>query len=599
MLSAAQMLDPAFDFDAVMEIAHDGESRSASARAMLQAGHVESWTQGPIATSVIIADHSVVRQFDMGFDDLRSIRPIFHATFWPAIGSVQVRVIGENCNTETLKDVQYSLVLKAGAKTPREVYRQDLVPHYLAARWTRTFWIGRTPNQAIDVDHNLTYLAATRAFPNFDTGLDVSDTTVRRTYASWQKSARSLFDAGTWMKYMPTTGGRDDIGPYPGYATKWLYTGDHRLLEIVSTQADLAAAWPAHVREGDPTKWFDAEHKISGLGRPISVHARPSLWLFDSRDHSRPEDKLVLHEPRILGNSYPKGSGGWSFDGSHQPDPYSALYTLSGDPFALEQMQFWAARQALSYHPGYKGIAESGIFMDQVRGCGWVLRNRVHAAFLSPDASPEQTYFTRLVDDVVAYWEGRMGLHGSGFDGNPAWRIGEKDRFPSPLHFFHCQPTRGDEGVLPNRASRVDALWQHYMLLFELGRAKEKGYPTGPLLSWLAEVLIGQFREGPGYSPYNLQRYYTAVVDEKNQYMKTWTETLAAYKNQDPGQKFIANVSDGYGTYAYGASTMLVGEPGGRDAYVWLRKNGFEPLRDRFAENPKWAFLPRDEPQAG
>ena len=131
-----------------------------------------------------------------------------------------------------------------------------------------------------------------------------------------------------------------------------------------------------------------------------------------------------------------KIGGGWVNDGAHQPDPYSAIYTLTGDYFMLEQLQFWAAVQAMSYNPAYKGPPASGAIVGQPRGCAWVLRNRVHAAFLSPDGSPEKAYFTRLVDDALAYWEGVHGITGTRFEGSAVWWFGRSKPFEPPLHQF-------------------------------------------------------------------------------------------------------------------------------------------------------------------
>jgi len=592
-MSKQQMLDRVFDFEVVLQVMRERETRSVSARAALEAEDYTVWCDGAVATTVVISDHSPTRKYDLGFDEIRSVRAIFHATFWWELQKVHVRVIGENSNTETLQDLQYSLVLRAGAAAPVAVFRQASVPHYAGTRWTKSFWIGRAPDPRVDFNHSLDYLVATRAFPNFDTSLQVPEPVIVKNYADWQKQPKNLYDVGGWTKYMPTTGGRDDIGPYPGIVTKWLYTGDHRLFEIVSTMADLAAAWPLHVREGNPAKRFDQEGHVSGLGRVVSVYARPSLWLFDERDRSGPADRVTIHGERLASDTYPKTGGGWSDDGAHQPDPYSALYTLTGDPFALEQVQFWAASQVLKYDPGYKGIPASGIFMDQVRGCAWVLRNRVHAAFLSPDGTPEKAYFHRLVNDVIGYWEGEMGISGTSFERQPTWQFGQKQVFASPLHFFSDQPLRGDEGLLKEHASTCAALWQHYMLIFELGRAKEKGFPVDALLSSLAGILTGQFKEQATYNPYNLQRYYSPVREPNHKFFQTWTETLAAYEDPRVPNEFTRDTGDGYGVYAYGASTMITDLPGGIDSYNWLRKTAYDPLREKFSENPKWAFVPR------
>ena len=61
---------------------------------MLRNGDFIYWTQGPIASTIILADHTG-RKYDMGFDQYRPFRPIFHATFWPALNKIRVRFIGE------------------------------------------------------------------------------------------------------------------------------------------------------------------------------------------------------------------------------------------------------------------------------------------------------------------------------------------------------------------------------------------------------------------------------------------------------------------------------------------------------------------------
>jgi len=596
-LSAEQMLDAGFDFDAVIAITRNGQTQLASARSMLKNHDFTVWCEGPVATTILLADHSAARKYDFGFEPLRPLRPIFHATLWAGLRKVQVRTIGENCCTESMQDISYSLILKSGLATPAEVFRQDHVPHYAGTRWTHSFWIGGAPNSAIDVDHNLAYLVKTFAFPNFDSALEIPESVIADSYAKWQKKPRNLYDSGGWTKDMEDTGGRDDIGPYTSPQAKWLFTGDHRLYEIVSTQADLAGAWPLHAREGNHGKWYDTAHKVPAIGRPLSVYARPSLWLFDERDESKPEDRVQIGGERILSGTIPPLFGGWAPNGAHIPDPYSALYTLTGDYFALEQLQLWAASSALSYNPSYRGPEPSGAIFDQVRGNAWVLRNRVHAAFLSPDKSPEKEYFTLLINDAIAFWEGMHDIRGTRFEKSAIWSFAKTNQLNvSPLHFFreNVGIRAKDFGELKGGSFAAAApMWMQYMLIFELGRAGEKGYPVGPLLSWTGILLTSQFKEPDTYSPYNVQRYNTAVRNKDGAFYHTWTETLASYLNPNPPVPIRPDVCDGYAAYAYGACTMLTKEPDGLVAYNWLRQNVYQAHREKYAQCPKWPFLPR------
>lgn len=590
-LSRAAMLDPGFDFDATIRITHAAGTQVASARKMLEAGDYTVWCAGPIATTIILADHSAARRWDIGPEPLRPLRPIFQATFWPQIKRVEVRAIGEIANTEALTDLLYDLEVTAGAAAPASIYRQAQVPHYAATRWGGRFWVGH-PLPAVAIDHNLAYLTATHAFPNFDTSLHVPAAAIARDVARWEKAPRQLYEAGLWTRYMPTTGGRSEIGPYPDWHVRWLYSGDPRQFALVEGMAELAGAWPMQVREGNPAKRFDAAGQVPAIGLPVSVNARPSLWLFGELDKSRPEDRVRVQGERLLSNTYPKTGGGWVNDGAHQPDPYSAIYTLTGDYFMLEQLQFWAAVQAMSYNPFYKGPPASGVIRDQVRGDAWVLRNRVHAAFLSPDGSPEKAYFTHLVEDALAYWEGVHGITGTRLEGSPLWRYGRSSPFEPPLHQFAevPPPMRPDAGLNLTLIKSYTALWQNYFVIFEIGRATEKGFPAGPLLTWVAVMLTSQFQD-PQYDPANLIRYYHPVRDASGAFFRRWSDMLPAF--QKPLTLHPLQVSDAYGAYAYAASTMITHEPGGGVAYTWLRQHAYEPERPLYAENPKWAFVPR------
>ena len=84
-----------------------------------------------------------------------------------------------------------------------------------------------------------------------------------------------LYDAGLWTRYMPTTGGRSEIGPYPDWQVCWLYSGDAHMFALVEGMAELAGAWPMHVREGNPAKRFDVAWPCAG-NRPAGFGKCPA-----------------------------------------------------------------------------------------------------------------------------------------------------------------------------------------------------------------------------------------------------------------------------------------------------------------------------------
>ncbi len=72
-LTASQMLDPAQNFEATMQLAAPNCSgcsvQTVSARSMLTAGAYSYWTSGPIATTIILADHTT-KAFDLGWQNI-------------------------------------------------------------------------------------------------------------------------------------------------------------------------------------------------------------------------------------------------------------------------------------------------------------------------------------------------------------------------------------------------------------------------------------------------------------------------------------------------------------------------------------------------
>ena len=98
-----------------------------SARAMMTAGFCTPWTQGPVAQTMICADDTTARTYDIGFGDgYHPLRPRFYATFWPATGQVFTRFVGEQANVQEIEDLRYAVTLCLGNPTCTQVYANDL-----------------------------------------------------------------------------------------------------------------------------------------------------------------------------------------------------------------------------------------------------------------------------------------------------------------------------------------------------------------------------------------------------------------------------------------------------------------------------------------
>ncbi len=615
-LTKSQMLNNIYNFDAEMELTQ-GVKVTASAREMLNAGKFQYWNQGAVNTSVIIVDHSSARASDIGFDAHRSFRPIFHATFWPTIKKVEVRYIGEIANTEALQDQTYSLVLKLLNQSPQTVYSNASVNHIAASRWTKEFWIGGVPS-TIEINHNLAYLKQTNAFPNYDTSRVISEAALAQAYtdpySGWSVVPKNLYDSGNLMKYMPSTGGRDEIGPYPTWTVRWLYTGDRRMAEQTFGNADLAAAYPVHFREGNGTKLFDSGG-TNALGKVLSLSARPTIFLhagnfYLNYAYTAATDKIT-----------PVGAmtdGGWIADGAHQPDFYSPLYTLTGDYFYLEEMYFWAAWSAAATNPsdevfwGRGPTGDTGGIQGEVRQDAWIFRNRAQTAFLAPDGAPEKTYFTKLTNDAIAVWEGTVNITGTPNQATANWNWGRSVAVqkyglhgsPSPtappLCFWEEGPTTPSwsDDVDPAIANNFTLPWQQNFLIYSFGRARELGFQTGPLISWTSQLLIGQLTHA-GYDPYLSAAYRMPTVKKAdNLYFGLWPEEKTGFLNSYNAQAdFMADLVDpnhGYPAIEIPATAVAAGESNGLRAWGFIQRNVLTSAT--LNDNPKWVILPRVAP---
>ena len=611
-LTKTQMLANTYNFDARTELTN-GATVAASARTMLNADKFEYWNRGAVSTSVVIADHSAARAYDVGFDANKSFRPIFHATFWPAIKKVRVRFIGEVANTVALQDQVYALALRLQNTSRRTVYTKGQFTHSAGARWTKEFWIGGAP-PLIEINHNLAYLKQTKALPNYDTSKIISETALERAYSDpvygWTPTAKDLFDPGNLTRYMPTPGGRDELGPYPTWTVRWLYTGDRRMTEQTFGNGDLSAAFPVHFREGLSGRLFD-RNGVAALGKPVSITARPTLLLGRGNDfinyaYTDQQDKIVPVGPMT--------SGGWLPDCAHQPDYVSPLYTLTGDFFYLEEVYFWATWSSVStistpvYYYGRGPTGDTGGIYDEVRGDAWQIRNRAQTAYLAPDGSPEETYFTRLTNDALGIWEGVLNLTGGQFQGTANWNWGNT---VGVLRFGpHGAPTVPQLGfweegnLVPSWSTWVDPTdavyqtpaWMHYYLVYSLGRVKELGFASNGVLSWVSKVVIGQLNNAAVYDPNLISSYQMPTVKRAdNTYFGQWLDEDGAFLDSyNPLTDFnnqLLDADHGYVIVSIPAVAMAAGETGGANAWAFIQQRVLPA--PAINDNPKWAILPR------
>jgi hypothetical protein len=669
-LTMAQMLAPDFDFDCVMRLAFaTGIVATASAREMLAAGHYRVVYAGPIAQTVEIGDDTPARTYDIGDGDgFHPFRPRFYATFYPASHRVRVRWVGENGLSTELKDLRYSLTVTLGNSSPATVYSIDLTQgtnkkfHHTMSNVTGVHWIGGEPEQKININHNLQYLAATKFVPNFDTSIVVSEAALSSIFSFYNSRPKDLYDSGGIIAVnMGVAGSRSDIGPYPSWTVVWLYTGDYRARLYSFKSADLASAWPANLRETDPTRnfsRFDPPIPVGGVGtgygRPVS-HADRASWLSSRPSYSYIKaqdsvqvivgsqtynysefmyDKINQPQPRIE----PIAPFDWKIDGAHQPSYFYPQYILSGDPYYLQLMYNWAmfcaafpngAASPLVNGRGPTG--KEGVIRDQVRGVGWLIRNRAETTFALPDDHVAKPYLTELVIDALAEFEGARQINGTTLDGHPikAWSSSVGDYWTmngSPLSGqppllrqwesngnpnFPSSTITNNEGAGHYQAGKVgsfDSIWMDHFNLYAFGRLVELGFPAGPLLENTGRLQTDIIVHS-GHPKLIVD--YQTPVEKRGGGWFTWEELISDAFTDWHLNEYIPQYFQGYqtadGRHVWatpGLAYMAKVTPDGAAAWQWWLQNVYDLVKPAdvyplgvlaygFGRDPRWAIVPR------
>jgi hypothetical protein len=611
-MSAADAL--LWDFEAVIRLTASAVVRNLSARTMLAAGHYWTLYSGSVSTTFVIADHSAAATYDTGYASApTAFRPVFHATFWPLTEQWVVRYVGENgCKTQQVANTAVdAIALLMEQASPATRYTKGATNMTYGSRWTKRIWQGTAP-PAVDLDHNLTYLRATGLFPHWDTDRVIPEATIAARYATWTAASKDLYDAGNWLKTMSTVGGRHDIGLAPGWVVWWLFTGDARLFEMAAGNADLAAAWPMHYRESEygRSRPFQREGSADAGGRVLSVNTRPTLFLLQglASTTTTAADKLTT-----LGTL---ASNGWGPDCSHQPDPFSFLYLLTGDYFYWEQAAFWAGWSAGYGSPaniyygargpaGYYGGFETG---GEPRSVAWPIRSRARVAAFTPERfSEEKQLFTTLTEDFIAIAEGVRDLEtpnvgtslyawGNGWLANK-WPGGVVD----PNHSYS-----GGVTIAPQNAAlinwsttyRCGQSWQTFFMVAVLRDVMDLGFATEHLLAYAAGHLT-QYVSDPTRDPYYMVLFLTPhrKLPAPGSYFANWLDLLSGYQPTDAAAVWASSVQDtthGYANIAMAAAASAYDETDGEDAWTWMEAAARDAAAlARLDLDPKWALVPR------
>jgi hypothetical protein len=438
--------------------------------------------------------------------------------------------------------------------------------HFAHARWRKVFWWPDEPPQT-HIRRDLPYLTSTGLIPPYDTALVISQEQLDRSIERWRQSPKDLLENGIIMAYFPTTGGREDLGPYPTWTARYLLSQDKRAFPAVLGTADLAGSFPVHIRDRKTARIF-------------SIDQHPGFSLNPRGTLEKIPPRAAPDRPYVLAATSP-----YQVDNAHQPSLAFIPYLLTGEYYYLEEMYFWANWCMLIQNAAYRERQAGLIIPDQVRGQAWALRQLVDAAKIAPDDHPEKDYFDSKVRSNLRYYRRFV-------DGPDATPLGT---------YTHGASDAYVRGRTPEERRRWLTLapWQQNFLAWSLDHAFRAGYAeaAGPR-DYFTRFQVGALTNPDDYDP-NFAAPYFLVVGERqgqrNTYYTTWKDLFQkTFRVVAPDVKPGLEGLDYGSSYAYIARAVLINGvtnevPGAADALRVLEAR--LPRRPKvLTADPTWAF---------
>ena len=561
------------NFDTSVTLTLGGETYSTSAKALLQNAAVSLWLDGPLVKEWHVA--TPLKKADGTAHPHLTAR--FYVRAFTGLTAARVSVIVENnwTFTPSPQNFSYDLSVRVGGK---EVESVTPVTHYHHARWYREYWWNTAPS--VSLRHSTSYLIATKSIPNYDQSLTVPSAALTATENESNKSVseQGYMHIGLALAYMPTTGGRSDIGPIPQWTAQYLLSMDPRAKRAMLSTAQGSGSWPIHFRDestGYPIRLdqdTDRDPNPAVTNKHITLHSN-----FDSRG--------PLPVPRCANNDSSLCATPYAPDTAHQPALTYVPYLVTGDYFYLEELQFWAAWNPLGTGAEYHGYEKGLLSWDQVRAQAWSLRTLGETAFITPDEHPLKNYFVQQLEfNYIDYRDNNLTN-------------------PNANKLGWLRSGNNMEAVAP---------WMDDFFTWVTGHLVELGFSSyKPLLNWKALFPVGRMT-APGYcwihgSVYQMKTGNNATGEVFENFAKIYTETVdptiasLPCAGAEMAQKLGLRVGEmvGYSASATGfpsnmqpALAAAVDSRISKAAEAWTTFQA-RSVKPDYASDPQWAILPR------
>lgn len=451
----------------------------------------------------------------------------------------------------------YDVRIVAGGKA---VLDEQDIRHHQYQTWHRELWLGGS--SAVNVVHDTAALARAGAVHNYDLTTGVDATVLAHQTASMAGPGFGILGHAGLTRYMPTTGGRADIGATTQANTIWLMTQHADAARYALAQADAAGSVPWH--------FFDRD-----TGTYLSAERYPKLWI-DGRGGQW--GTIGPTQAADLDGT------GWAPDNAHQPDLSYVPYILTGSRYRYDQLEAQATYAILIQAPEYRQQGKAIVVntVSQVRASAWAFRAIDHAAFIAPDQAPLGRFFRAAVRNCIDYLRSEA-----------RWRtIGEVygvfggDLRPIP---------GGGGGTAP---------WQQDFLASALALSAVRGVDGArEMVTWMANFVAGRFAsEAKGFRPNNGTAFGLLLFEKtaREPYM-TWREVEAVNIQRGIAKDGPALASTDTNTIRIARGTLAsvvtaTDLAQAREAWAWVNANLPGVSTGDFQRAPTWNIVPMVTP---
>lgn len=505
-----------------------------------RAGGVSYWMNGPLASEARI-DVPVTGSLHVSFD----IRA--HAD-GSAVTDVQVR--NDIIFQPDGKTLTYDVTIRQGNDV---ALRREKLRHFLYQTWHWPVWSTGEPH--VNVVHDAGYIMRAGAVHHYDLTTGVAAAAINDLSRAMAGPEFEILGSGGITKYMPTTGGRGDIGPLTAANTIWLLTQHPDAARFALAQADGAGSVPWHLFDRAANDW-------------VTVTKYPQLW----NDGRAIKDSMTLVTP------VPDPDSGWTPDTAHTPDLAYLPYIMTGSRHYLDQMNAQVSGTMANIWP-YGRQADKAIVtnnIEQVRSRAWSLRNINECAWINPDGSAMKTYCELSARNSLAFL------------------LAETRRLDKG------EPHGWFVGNAPTPAGGVIAPWQQDFVASTLILMARQGSPVAKdILRWQANFLVNRFlAESRGLPPRHATAYgMVTFATRDDEPLPNWAEveawTIKAGYAKDPS--VWASDDSLYNQAALGVlggMVTVLGSADAKRALAWMRENGPHLRPADFQVNPTWNIVP-------